>query len=182
MKKLWFQLGLMLIFFVGVSLAADSLAELAKKEKERRAKMKATKTFTNQDIEDYKAKHPTPGSGYEGSGKTEGTETAKNEEGKEKDKTNSEEYWRGRYQETNDRVKGAQEKSDGLQSDINALTRSFYAEGDGVAQRGQIEAERNQRLEDLEAAKKELEEAKQAEEDLQEEARRAGAPPGWLRD
>jgi hypothetical protein len=60
------------------------------------------------------------------------------------------------------------------------LTQAFYAESDGVAQRGQIEDQRNTRLNELEAAKKELEDAKQAQDDLQDQARREGALPGWI--
>jgi hypothetical protein len=68
-----------------------------------------------------------------------------------------------------------------LQSEINELTRAFYAEADGVAQRPLIESERNERLDALDKAKKELEDAKQAVENLQDEARKAGVPPGWVR-
>ena len=92
----------------------------------------------------------------------------------------TEQKWRDRSHEAVERVKSAEEKLEKLQTDINALTQAFYAESDGVAQRGQIEAQRNTRLEELEAAKRELEDAKQAQENLQDDARREGALPGWI--
>jgi hypothetical protein len=62
------------------------------------------------------------------------------------------------------------------------LQRAFYAEADGIAQRGKIGAEANERLTLLEEAKKELEAATRGIEELEDEARRAGAPPGWVRE
>jgi DNA repair exonuclease SbcCD ATPase subunit len=161
------------------------LMEAAKKERERREKLKAstkeTKTFTNQDIEDFKAKNKDADKSGEGeeataddtSGTSEETTTSNSD-------AQNEQKWRDKSHEAVERVKDAEEKIQKLQTDINALTQAFYAESDGVAQRGQIEDQRNTRLNELEAAKKELENAKQAQEDLQDQARREGALPGWI--
>ena len=45
-----------------------------------------------------------------------------------------------------------------------------------------MEAERAKGLQELETAKAELAKARQDLEDLEEEARRSGVPPGWLRE
>lgn len=162
------------------------LMQAAKKERERREKLKAstkpTKSFTNQDIQDFKAKNKDAD---KGTGEGEGEE-ATDESSTTTEETTSttdapvEQQWRDRSHEAVERIKSAEEKVQKLQTDINALTQAFYAESDGVAQRGQIEDQRNNRLNELEAAKKELDNAKQAQEDLQDEARRAGALPGWI--
>ena len=59
MKKL--VLAIALILTGSIVFAADSpapsVADIAKKEKERREKAKPTKTFTNEDVENFKAKH-----------------------------------------------------------------------------------------------------------------------------
>jgi hypothetical protein len=176
----------------GSDESSDSaLMKAAKKERERREKTKAAgkpvKSFTNQDIEDFKIKNKD----YEtSSGETEGetTEQAVEETSTEqattttKDPSQDEEGWRKRSHDAAERTRAAEEKLEKLQSDVNALTQAFYAESDGVAQRGQIEAERNARLNELEATKRELETAKQAQEDLRDEARRAGALPGWIEE
>ena len=186
MKRLLFQIGLLFVFLVSVSFAQDStLAEVAKKEKERRAKLKASKTFTNKDVEEWKAKQKSSGALIEGEsaapageGQTAESETA--QPSKEGDVSNNEEYWRKKAQDADERLKKAEEKVNGVQSDINALNRAWYS-GDMDDQRRQVEYERGKRLEDIETAKKELEEAKQAQEGLEDEARQAGAPPGWVR-
>jgi DNA repair exonuclease SbcCD ATPase subunit len=162
------------------------LMRAAKKERERREKIKTaakpTKSFTNQDIEEFKAKNKD--ADKSGEGETEEA-TAEDTSMTPEDTTTSdlaqdEQKWRDKSHDAVERVKDAEEKIQQLQTDINALTQAFYAESDGVAQRGQIEDQRNTRLNELESAKKELENAKQAQEDLQEEARREGALPGWI--
>jgi len=181
MKKLFLLIGV-LIAFVSVSFAEDSaLVKAAKKEKERRAKVEAKKTLTNQDIEEIRTKQL----GIESTA-VPGDESAEETKGDKKDKkedpAQSEEYWRGRKQETDQRVQDAQSKVQELQTEITNLTTAFYAESDGVAQRPVIESERIERLKELEQAKQDLENARAESDGLEEEARKAGALPGWIRD
>ena len=183
MKNLFLLIGV-LIVFVSVSFAEDSaLVKAAKKEKERREKVEAKKTLTNQDIEEIRKKQlgiettavPT------GESAGEDTKTEKTEK-KEKDPTQTEEYWRARKEETDQQLQDAQARVQELQSEINSLTTAFYAESDGVAQRPLIESERIERIKELEQAKQDLENARQQSEGLEDEARKAGALPGWVRD
>src|SRR5262245_5848802 len=163
--------------------------QATKKERERRDKIKAstkpTKSFTNQDIEDFKAKNKDADKSGTVEGENEEATTEDTSMAPEDTTTSNagaqdEQKWRDKSHDAVERVKSAEEKIEKLQTDINALTQAFYAESDGVAQRGQIEDQRNTRLNELEAAKKELENAKQAQDDLQDEARREGALPGWI--
>jgi hypothetical protein len=184
MKKLFLLIGV-LIAFVSVSIAADSeLVKAAKKEKERRAKVEAKKTLTNQDIDEIRTKQLGIESAPVPAGEGEPSEDTKEgkKEKKEVDPTQTEEYWRARKQETDQRVQEAQSKVQQLQNEINNLTTAFYAESDGVAQRPLIESERIERLKELEEAKRELENAREESTGLEDEARRAGALPGWVRD
>jgi hypothetical protein len=193
MKKILLQFGVVLIFFASICFAQSqtqtqpqtqpqtkpsSLVDVAKKEKERREKTKPTKTFTNQDIQDFKTKNNLTDEKKEGETEEQVAEDATTDN---TDSVENEEAWHQKYQQSQDKIKAAEDKINTLQSEINELTRAFYAEADGVAQRPLIESERNDRLNSLDKAKKELEDAKQAAEDLQDEARRAGVPPGWVR-
>ena len=67
-----------------------------------------------------------------------------------------------------------------VQSRINALTTDFYARDDPY-QRAQIELARNKALAELERMTKVQLELEQKVADIEEEARRANVPPGWLR-
>jgi len=70
--------------------------------------------------------------------------------------------------------------ADSLQSRINALTTDFVNRDD-PAQRAKIEADRKTALAELERVKKELVDQAKAITAIEDEARRAGVPPGWLR-
>ena len=70
--------------------------------------------------------------------------------------------------------------TDAIQSRINALTADFSARDDPV-QRAKIGTDRQRALEELERLRKAIATDQKAIADLQEEARRASVPPGWLR-
>jgi RNA polymerase-binding transcription factor DksA len=69
---------------------------------------------------------------------------------------------------------------DSLQSRINALTTD-YVNRDDPAQRAKIEGDRKAALAELERVRKEVDDAGKAIKALEDDARRAGVPPGWLR-
>ena len=69
--------------------------------------------------------------------------------------------------------------SDALQSKINALWADFTARDD-PSQRAQLELERKRSLAEQERVKGEIETRKKAIADLEEEARKAGVPRGWI--
>lgn len=67
-----------------------------------------------------------------------------------------------------------------LQSQINALTMDFVNRDD-PAQRAQIEQQRVKAVAELERTQRETESNKKAIAAIEEEARKAGVPAGWLR-
>ncbi|HUQ88223.1 MAG TPA: hypothetical protein VM096_11730 [Vicinamibacterales bacterium] len=89
-------------------------------------------------------------------------------------------YWAARIKTARDQVQRTQIFMDSLQSRINALTTDFVNRDD-PAQRGKIESDRRAALAELERVKKELAEQQKAIAGIEEEARRAGVPAGWLR-
>jgi hypothetical protein len=70
--------------------------------------------------------------------------------------------------------------AEALQTRINALTTDFVNRDD-PAQRAVIEQERNKALAELARLQKDVEAKTKAIADIEDEARRAGVPPGWLR-
>ena len=70
--------------------------------------------------------------------------------------------------------------ADALQSRINALTTDFVNRDD-PAQRAVIETDRKTALAELEKVRKEIETQQKEIAAIEEEARRAGVPSGWLR-
>ena len=70
--------------------------------------------------------------------------------------------------------------ADALQTKINSLTTDFVNRDD-PAQRAVLERDRQKSIAEVNRLKKAIADDKKAIADLEEEARRAGVPPGWLR-
>jgi DNA-binding transcriptional MocR family regulator len=96
------------------------------------------------------------------------------------DAPKDEAYWRGRVTALRDAKARAESFAEALQSRINALSNDFVNRDD-PAQRNLIAADRQKAIDELARVQKEIQEHAQAMDDLQTEARRAGAPAGWLR-
>ena len=197
-------LALAVVLLLGAigSLRAQSLAEVAAKEEARRKQTKkASKVYTNKDVKpsgraDAPASPAPAGGGAAGvsagAGEQTGSQETPPEEGAkaegdgdkplsdEEARANDEKRWRARITE----ARGALERSEifaqALQSQINALQADFVARDD-PAQRAVIETQRKKSLAQLDQVKAEIVAQKKAIADIEEEARRAGVPPGWLR-
>jgi nucleotide-binding universal stress UspA family protein len=79
-----------------------------------------------------------------------------------------------------DALQRAEVFAEALQSRINGLTADFTARDD-PAQRSAVGVDRQKALAELDRAKNEIVQQTKAIADIQEEARKAGVPPGWLR-
>jgi hypothetical protein len=89
-------------------------------------------------------------------------------------------YWTTRIRTARELLQRTQIFMDSLQTRINSLTTDFVNRDD-PAQRAKIETDRQQALAELERVKKELTDQQKAITAIEEEARRAGVPSGWLR-
>ena len=88
--------------------------------------------------------------------------------------------WRKRAAAARDSVARLQTFSEALQSRINALTADFVNRDD-PKQREIVAAERQKALAELDRVKQEIAQQQKALLALQDEARRAGVPAGWVR-
>lgn len=157
-----------------------SLAEIAKKEAERRKNTKdAKKVITAKDLPESARKTPsTPAEGgtaaaAAGDQKTAaGTSTAAPD-----DKGEAE--WRGRISLAREELRRNEVFLQALQTRVNALTRDL-ANAD-TYQRLKVNQDQQQALSELEKVKADIELSKKHIADIEEDARKAGVPPGWLR-
>jgi hypothetical protein len=162
------------MLLVGQSVAsAQSLSELAKKEKERREEIGQTKGQAKGKTYDDAAlaarRRATPpdvlaseGSAGTGSAGTEtapsGDETLEPEQAAEEDPTQTQAYWRDRKAAIDRRIAGTQ-------AQLNEP--GFASDPENLMRRNQLEQQLAQARSDLAA--------------LQAEARSKGVPPGWVR-
>jgi len=167
---------------VGASapLFAQSLGDVARKEEARRQALKEpAKVYTNKDLGSVAPAPPVPPP--DATKPPSPPADAKDAE-KDKDKTpvKDQAYWGGKVKELQAQADRDQTYADAMQSRINSLTADFTARDD-PAQRALISSDRQKAVAELGRLKLAIVKDKKALADLQEEARRAGVPAGWLR-
>ena len=177
--------------------SAQTLGDVARAEESRRKTAPAGKVYTNQSLPNAPpatASGPTaspataaspseaPAQSAPGaqapSTATPGTQpgaTSKPDAPKK-----DEAYWRKRIQAARDGLARAESFAEALQSRINALSNDFVNRDD-PAQRNVIATDRQKALAELDRVKKEIKDFTKAIADIQQEARREGVPPGWVR-
>ena len=183
--------AMVLVVLTSTFVHAQSLAEVAKKEAARRQAIKEpVKTYTNQDLASLPpvtadtakagaAATPSPSSPAAAG---DAAKDADGKDKKDKDKTpvKDQKYWSGRMKELQTQLDRDQSFADALQSRINGLTADFSARDD-PAQRAQIGRDRQKALDEQTRLKQAIQNDRKAVADLEEEARKASVPAGWLR-
>jgi hypothetical protein len=95
-------------------------------------------------------------------------------------RTKDEASWKSRIAEARKALERAQAFQAALESQINGLTTDFINRDD-PAQRAAVAGKRDQAMAELENVKKDVDQQTKAIAEIQEEARRAGVPAGWVR-
>jgi len=176
------------VLLIAVPASAQSLGDLAKREQARKkAAPPAKKTYTNDDLKQVPPPAGTPGKPSDDAAKPADAATgAKASEPQKVDATKppepakDEAYWRGRITAAREDVRRNESFKEALQSRINALTADFSARDDPY-QRAKVSDDRQKALAEMARVSQDIEKAKKLIVDIEEEARRAGVPAGWLR-
>jgi hypothetical protein len=176
-----------------VPLGAQSLGDVARREAERRKTLKDDgKVLTNKDVPrvpqpetppapadtsqtSADKDQATPADGDKAK-TAEPASAAKDAAGGAKD----ENYWRDRQKALQEQLERDEGYVTALQSRVNALTTDFVNRDD-PAQRDVIARDRQKTLDEMVRLNTQIVAEKKAISDFEEEARRAGVPPGWLR-
>ena len=156
-----------------------SLGELAAREAQRRQTVKgSSKVLTNEDLPRGTAPRPAPPADPA----APATEAKPDEPPppKAEDPAKDEAWWRQRISQAREELRRNEMFADALQTRINSLTNDFTARDDPF-QRAKIAEDRTKALTELERVNADIESTRKKIADIEEEARRAGVPPGWLR-
>ena len=161
---------------------AQSLADLARQEKEKREKQKAdAKVFTNADLEKYGPSIPTEQNpGTPGSEEVTSTTTTSRPSGPETSEMSSQErMWSKRFIEAKAKLQTAKDQQTMLQAKLNDFNLRLMQQSD-VYDREHLYAPLiSQTQEQLAKCKEEVATAEKALEDLREELRKSGKPVAW---
>ena len=200
MKTIHAAVAVALLASGGSAFAQSPLADAARREAARRKAVRdaSVPVYTNADIQRLPERaapvRPQPPASSETTVTTAGVggetsdapagaitpapaaEAAPAEPSRRLDAT----AWRARITTARSNLSRATMFAEALQSRINGLTVDF-TNRDDPAQRQQLFDQRQQALDELSRVQAEIAAFTQEIRDIEEEARRLGVPPGWLR-
>jgi hypothetical protein len=182
------------------AVLSAQLGDVARKEAERRKTAKQGKTYTNDTLKPAPEPSAAPASAGAQSGGAAPSDGAApapapppassspsatppppprvSADPAQRKKDEAE--WQGRVKAEREGLERAKTLADAMQSRINQLNTDFVNRDD-PAQRQVIAADRDKAVAEMERLKKEVAEHTKAIAGIQEEARKAGVPPGWAR-
>jgi hypothetical protein len=172
------------------SSAGESLADVARREAARRKALAASgqrgRTLNNSDVKKWEPPQA------ETANPAEADAGKKDNEGKAADKaaptdaqqppaeTKGEDYWHGRMAAAREELRRNEAFAEALQSRINALSAEFSAKDDPY-QRAQVADDRQKALAEMDRLTSEIDKNRKSIADIEDDARRAGVPAGWIR-
>jgi len=187
MRKTPLAWGLAAIVLCSGVAHAQSLGEVAKKEEERRKAVKSPgKVYTNDDLRRYPVGPPpaAEGAAAEAGAPADPVAAAKAQQGipapEKVEEKRDETWWKQRIMDAREQLRRSEAFVEAMQTRVNSLTNDFYARDD-PAQRATIWSQRTAALDEMDRLTREIADQKKAIADIEEEARREGVPPGWLR-
>lgn len=179
------------VLLVPVVSAGQSLADVARAEEARRKNVKkAAKVYTNDDLKpDFTMPDGPPPPAAPDEPDEDAAPADEKPEGEAKAKpaappaapaAQDEAAWRKRMADARADLQRTEMFAEALQSRINALTTDFVNRDD-PAQRAAIERDREKALAELEKVRTDRQRQTKAITDIEDQARKAGVPAGWLR-
>jgi hypothetical protein len=169
------------------SAQTPTLAELAKKEEARRKTVTApAKVLTNGDVPKgaaaagKSAPATGPGKSDDKSDKTAKADDKDAKAASPAEPVKDAAWWQKRISTVRDELRRNEMFVDAMQTKINSLSADFAARDDPY-QRAKVGEERTRAIAEMDRAKAEIDEQKKKIAEIEDEARRAGVPPGWVR-
>jgi hypothetical protein len=165
--------------------STPSLVDMARQEQARRKALKLpSKVYSDKDIP-----HPVPASppaagrtasGPDASAVPDSPVPAGTPAASADSDTHDQKWWHDRMERAREDLRRSEVFVEALQSRINGLTADFVNRDDPY-QRAKIGDDRQKMLAELDRVKSDVEKAKKVITEIEDDARRAGVPSGWVR-
>lgn len=162
-----FGLVLLCTVVFAVTCSAQSLADAARRERERQRQLESKAVYSNEGAEKKPAVVPAA--------------TVPPKPVVPAVPVRDEKYWRDAFQKARENAKRADDKVRLLELKVNQLSMQLLNRSDIYNREYRIGPEIGKAQAELDAARKEAAAAKQKIADLEEDLRRSGGPPGWAR-
>ena len=190
-------LSCVLVTTIGLSA---QLGSIAKKESERRKTAPSGKVYTNDSLSPAPEPSSAPATSSSDAAPAASSSSDADKSATDKsaadttdkaapskqvsadpaERKKEEAEWRERIKNEREALDRAKSYADALQIKINSLNTDFVNRDDPV-QRAAIATQRDKSLAEMDRLKKEIAEHTKKIATIQQDARRAGAPPGWVR-
>ena len=182
MAKPYLMAGALLVFALSRTAAAQTLADIARAEEARRKTVKGSgKVYTNDTLRGPDGGAPPPPPAAPAPPNDDKPAAAAKPSGPAPaDRSKDEKYWRDRIASARAELQRSQAFHEALQSQIQALYTEFVATDDPI-QRAIVEKKRLAALAELDRVKSETARLTKQVAAVEDEARRANVPAGWLR-
>ncbi len=178
------------LFVASASAAySQSLADLANKEKERRQEITNNKVITDEEVAKYRSEPLTNPQGQPPTKPDSDKKASESPAAPKSEKSDSDEpvdfqgrpesYWRQTMADARQKVKDLENQANAIVLKINSLQTQFYSEDDGFKREG-IQREIQKSFYEQDKNKEDLAKAQDVLQDLEKEARKSGALPGWI--
>ncbi len=188
-SRRWSLVVALVLIVLSSAVGAQSLADVARAEQARRKEQpKPSKVYTNDSIKtDITQSTPSvvPSDGTAPAAPSDAVAPAPaSAEAPKADSAGGERrdqaYWKGRMTSAREQLERSKTFGDALQSRVSALTQDFVNRDD-PAQQSVIAQNRVKAVAELERVQREIVSQTKAIAAIEDEARKAGVPPGWLR-
>jgi hypothetical protein len=162
------------VFIFALDCSAQSLADAARKERDRQKTVKSKINVVAGTQVTPKADEPATTSAPSVSPAVKPIEPVDN-------KGRNEKYWRTAFQKARENAKRAEDRIQLLDLKLKDLNTKLLTRTDMYDRENRLAPEITATQKDLDDAKKESAEAKQKISDLEDELRKSGGPAGWAR-
>jgi len=183
----------MIVFAFATAAGAQSLADLARQERERKKNVESKITLTNDSVRPAPARAPAaqtpaatpsavPPLSAPASAATEVKSDAKPDKAAAADKpVRDEKYWRGAFKQAREDLSRAETQVKAQELRLSQAHKDLLLRSDIYNKEQTVAAEINAANTALDAARVSVEQSKQKISALEEELRRSGGPAGWAR-
>ncbi len=169
------------------AVAAQSLADVARSEQARRKDQPAAaKVYTNDSVKsDITPSTPASDGGAPvdpaaAAATPAAPDAAAPADANTGGEVRDQKYWKGRITSAREQLERSKTFAEALQTRVNALSADFVNRDD-PAQQAQIGQNRTKAVAELDRVQREIAAHTKAIAAIEDEARKAGVPPGWLR-
>jgi len=165
---------LIVLLTIPIFASAQSLADAARKERERQKQLKSV-IVVNQGVT------TTSSAGTSGTAAAPPKQPPVVAYEVKDNNGHNEKYWRERFQKARDDAKRAQDRVQLLDTKLRELNTALLTRSDIYNREYRLGPEIQDAQKQLDDARKAAEDATQKISDLEDELHKAGGPPGWSR-